>query len=75
MSKFVIFRNIFYNNYAIIFIYDSLVFKISIISHNNIILGGILYMNNANLSKKCKKTLSEELQKFFSDFLVTLPNY
>ena len=25
-------------------------------------------MNNANLSKKCKKTLSEELQKFFSDF-------
>ena len=68
MSKFVIFRNIFYNNYAIIFIYDSLVFKISIISHNNIILGGILYMNNANLSKKCKKTLSEELQKFFSDF-------
>lgn len=68
MSKFVIFRNIFYNNYAIIFIYDSLVFKISIISHNNIILGGILYMNNANLSKKCKKTLSEELQKIFYDF-------
>ena len=75
MSKFVIFRNIFYNNYAIIFIYDLLVFKISIISHNSIILGGILYMNNANLSKKCKKTLSEELQKFFLIFLVTLPNY
>lgn len=25
-------------------------------------------MNNANLSKKCKKTLSEELQKIFFDF-------
>ena len=76
MPKFVIFRNIFYNNYAITFIYSLLDYKISIISHNITASGGVFYMKNANLFKNISFKPSEELKKiqkdFFADFAALL---
>lgn len=75
MPKFVIFRNIFYNNYAITFIYSLLDYKISIISHNITASGGVFYMKNANLFKNISFKPSEELKKIQKDFFQILLHY